>query len=275
MWHLKQIPKIAHFYWGGGNMAYLRYLTVASFMRHNPTWDVFFYVPQYPASLHSWISPEQKYADCYQDCADLIKGTGATIKKIDFNSMGFSNTASEVHKSDFLRWNLLNIPGGIWSDMDIIFTRPMDDLCFNKEGFSDINAVVCIGAYGHSIGFLMGGIGNSCFNTIYQASLRAYNEKSYQCMGSLLCNSLFPNIASAKTGGTVPYNLPMDVVYSYDFNSYKELFEAMPAKRFTNNTIGVHWYGGSDRAGRYLNDTNGGFNIYGDSIIDNLIKNEN
>ncbi len=274
MWYLTKIPKILHVYWGGAGLSYLRYLTIVSFIRHNPDWEVVYYTPLYPTPRHSWTTPEQKYGTQYKDCSNLIKGLDVTINQIDFDSLGFPNNASEVHKSDFIRWRLLNKPGGLWADMDILFTRPMEDLMFNKKEFSDINTVICIGEYGHSIGFIMGGEGNTYFNTIHKESQKAYNKKDYQCIGSLLCNKLFPTLASATVGGTIPYNLPMDVVYSYDFNSYKRLFTTPFPNRITDNTIGVHWYGGSGLAGKYLNKTNGGVDIHGNSIIDQLIVNE-
>ena len=274
MWHLNKIPKTLHVYWGGGKLPYLRYLTVASFMRLNPTWEVVFYVPLSPILHHSWNTPEQKHVEGYSDCLYMIKELRVTIRMINFKTLGFSNIASEVHKSDFIRWTILNKPGGLWADMDIIFIRSMDELCFNKEEFSEVNTVVCRGSYGHSIGFLMGGEGNTYFDTIYRASLKNYNKNEYQCIGSLLCNRLFPTIASTQANGTIPYNLPMDVVYPYDFNSFKELFTKTSIDRFTENTIGVHWYGGSKIAGAYLNNTNGGLNTHGNSIIDKLIRNE-
>jgi len=274
MWHINKIPKILHVYWGGTKLAYLRYLTVASFVRLNPTWEVIFYAPLSPTLHHSWITPEQKYGDSYSDCLYMIKKLGVTVKIINFKTLGFTNTVSEVHKSDFIRWVLLNKTGGLWADMDIIFTRPMSELCFNKEEFSDVNTVICISSYGHSIGFLMGGEGSTYFDTIHRASLKNYTKNAYQCIGSLLCNKIFPTTASIQINGTVPYNLPMDVVYPYDFNSFRELYVPTLVDRFTENTIGVHWYGGSNIAGAYLNSTNGGLDIHGNSIIDKLIRNE-
>jgi hypothetical protein len=43
MWHLKEIEKTLHTYWGGDSMSYLRYLTLASFRKLNPDWKIFLY----------------------------------------------------------------------------------------------------------------------------------------------------------------------------------------------------------------------------------------
>jgi len=65
----------------------------------------------------------------------------------------------------------------------------------------------------------------------------------------------------------------MDVIYSYNANQVKELFNPGTPARVTGNTIGIHWYGGNDMAGAYLNATNGGlYSDYGETIMDQYIS---
>jgi hypothetical protein len=89
-------------------------------------------------------------------------------------------------------------------------------------------------------------------------------------MGSSLFNKLYPTIERIPHG----INLSMDVVYPYDANHVKELFASSNPSRFTQNTIGVHWYAGNHIAGKYLNDTNGGLNTQSISVIDKLLRHE-
>ena len=272
MWYLEKIPKTLHLYWGGGKLSYLRYLTVATFRYYNPDWEIILHTPLVAQPLMKWTSHEQKYADNYADCFDMISKLKVTIRQVDFEKMGFNNDASEVHKSDFLRWKLLYEEGGLWADMDILFIKSVDYLCFNACSNKSINTVFCISDYGHSIGFLMGAPGANFWGRIHKESAREYIKESYQCMGSLLCNKLFPTIGSSLTNGIVPYNLPMDVVYPYDANHVIELYSRPVPDRFTNNTIGIHWYAGHELSGKYLNATAGGININGHLIMDEYIK---
>jgi hypothetical protein len=274
MWYLKNIPKIMHVYWGGGKLSYLRYLTIESFHYYNPEWEIILYKSTCDHQYIPWHTHEQEYADNYTDFYGSVSGLNITVKEIDFKSIGFTNHASEVHKSDYLRWKLLYEVGGLWSDIDILYIKPMDDICFNKLELSDVNAVFCISGYGHSIGFLLGGIDNDYFKTIHKASLKGYINDSYQCMGSLLCNRTFPNTEFARKGNIVPYNLPMDVVYPYDANHVRELLSIEVPSKITENTIGIHWYGGNPLIGKFLNTTNGGFNAKGNSIIEKIINNK-
>ena len=273
MWYLSAIPKILHCYWGGRKLSYLRYLTLASFKDLNPDWKVILYKPLIPERSHYWISGEQNYNDNFIDCWSRVEKLGITIQEIDFSKIGFLNNASEVHKSDYLRWKLLFEIGGLWSDMDILFIKPMDSLVFNKPENKEVNAVYCNNPnYGHSIGFLMGEKDNEYFKTIHHASLKEYKKEGYQSMGSLLCTKLFPTTDSAQKVGIIPYNLPMDVVYAHNSTQVSELFENKVSSKITNNTIGIHWYGGHELSGKYLNETNGGLHSEGCSIIDSYIK---
>jgi len=271
MWHLTKIPKILHVYWGGGKLAYLRYLTLVSFKHLNPEWQIIFYKPTVPQPSFFWNSEEQLYGDNYVDCSGRIKDLDIIIKEINFDEIGFFNNASEVHKSDFLRWKLLYEVGGAWTDMDILFIKPIGEICFNKPQMEEIDTVVCVKDT-HSIGFLMGSKNNEYFKTLHQASKREYRKEGYQSIGSLLCNKLFPTLESIISKKLNPYNLSMDVVYASDWNHVNELFGTKYSNKITNNTIGLHWYGGSRIAGDYLNNTNGGLYNQGDSMIDMQIR---
>ena len=67
MWHLDKIPKILHVYWGGSSLPKLRYLTIESFAKYNPDWEVRVYVPATPVEGHSWSTFEQKYDGEWND----------------------------------------------------------------------------------------------------------------------------------------------------------------------------------------------------------------
>ena len=77
----------------------------------------------------------------------------------DCNEICVDNDLNEIHKSDFIRYYLLHKFGGVWSDMDILYIKPIHQLLHNKESRK-------APAYyyyergksipGHAIGFLMG-----------------------------------------------------------------------------------------------------------------------
>jgi hypothetical protein len=253
-WYLVNIPKILHVYFGG-RLSYLSYLTIISFMRHNPDWEVMFYYPKVCTKHISWASFEQKYPSTFKDYFPEVMKLPISLIPIDFDQFGLSNSISEVHKSDYLRWHLLSTIGGLWSDMDILYFKPMNDLFINRPENWYAETIVSISGYGHSIGFLLGSYKNKYFETIHKMSFKAFNEKSYQCIGSALCNALFPTLRHIAG---YPMDIGMDAVYLYNADNIDKIFKENYSIRNKKNTIGIHWYAGHPLAGKFLNRTNGG-----------------
>jgi len=243
------IPKIAHFYWGGSSLPYLRYMTIKSFCKYNPEWDVYYYYPAQGSSDKPWPTHEQKYAVTGDDYTPRLKNlpiAQVEINWAEFRQPTFVHSWAEVHKSDFLRWMILGSFGGLWSDMDIIYFRPIYlDLTYNTYVCSNLK-------YRHSIGFLLSSPDNQFFAHLRRSVDKFFAPDNYQSVGSILINAeshLLPLMD--------PYfiNLPMDVVYAYDALTIPEIYVSPAPKpvRFTRDTIGLHWYAGYPMAAKYVN----------------------
>ena len=86
----------------------------------------------------SWTSHEQKLKyteNCY--LSELKRIKNLIIRKVDFNKIGFYNEASEVIKSDYFRYHILQKYGGVWSDMDIMYTNSIE----NKIKFDEWDGI--------------------------------------------------------------------------------------------------------------------------------------
>jgi hypothetical protein len=46
----------------------------------------------------------------------------------------------------------------------------------------------------------------------------------------------------------------MDILYAYDSNKIKLIYESGDLRYFTSNSIGLHWYYGSDITKNYVNN---------------------
>jgi len=271
MWHLS-VPKILHVYWGGGRLPYARFMTVKSFMRLNPTWEIMLWQPSLHAPVVTWHTHELDYGGIYNDYMPELMALPIESKIINFEDYGFGNTMSEVHKSDFIRLHILSTIGGVWSDMDIIFFKPIDKLRVNipENEFADTFVSIC--EYGHSIGFFMATKYNMFFKALAGLAKKEFNATTYQGMGSLMFNKYFPTIESINKVN-IAVNIGMEAVYPHDSNNAKEIYDGTKPN-FTEGTIGLHWYAGSNMAGDFLNKTNGGMTNLSDNIIGNLLKNE-
>lgn len=270
MWHL-DVPKILHIYWGGGKLIYMRYLTVKTFMRFNPDWIVVFWYPIHPYKGKSWgieLSSEDWDETLCKDYLPELLKLKIIKSPIDFDSVNIHKNIAEVHKNDYIRINALWTYGGVWSDSDIIYFKPIDELVVNKPENKDKEVFVCIGDYGHSTGFNMAKPDSKFFGKFTRVMGREYRHNGYQCWGPDLFNKYFKSIEDVPGG----VNLSMDVVYAHDCHRVDELINGS-APRFTKESIGCHWYGGNQLWGKFINETRGGETNLPQSIIGNLIKN--
>jgi hypothetical protein len=270
MWHLN-VPKILHCYWGGNKLLYLRYLTIKTFIDLNPDWTVYLWCPIKSYLGKSWgIEPGNKeinYNLCNDYLPDLLK---LSVKKImiDFKELGFSDTAAEVHKADFIRINVLNLNGGVWTDLDILYFKPITKLLVNKLENKDKETFVCMTDYGHSTGFVMSVMGSKFYNKLSEVIYKEYKLREYQCLGPDMFNKYFKYFDSIPDA----VNIEMDAVYAHNVYQVKELIETNKP-RFTENSIGCHWYAGHSMWGKFFNETKGGVNNLPNNVIGNLIKN--
>jgi hypothetical protein len=161
--------------------------------------------------------------------------------------------------------------GGIWSDTDVIYFKPITELEFNTSDNKDKETFVCICRYGHSVGFIMAASGSKFYSKMAEVSAASYKPTDYQCIGSTMFNKYFPTLESIEKISPA-VNMKMDVVYSHDADHIKELL--MNKKpNFTEGSIGCHWYAGHKQWGEYIRQTNGGLENLTDNIIGNILKN--
>jgi hypothetical protein len=244
------IPRIAHFYWGNTILPFLRYATLASFRKFNPSWRIVLHGPQQLSMEKPWASPEQKYEVTGRDYSDALDKLGVEKRTHNMEDFGLSNELPEVIKSDYVRWHLLGEEGGFWSDMDILYQQPADNWLLR---IGKVDTGICVHSY-HSIGFLFASQQNAFYRYVHGMAKRYVCATQYQGVGASMLNTEFPTVASIR--GRFPqccvYNIPMKTVYPYDSTNISRLFERgrMPA-----DSLGVHWYAGHELAGRYQNRT--------------------
>lgn len=246
-WYLSNIPKVVHFYWGG-RMSYLRYLSIASFRLHNPDWVIKIHTPENPSDANI-IDNERVHIRYNQyDWFDELKKLNTVFLRYNFNN--FLVHANEVHRSDFMRWVILSTEGGVWSDCDILYTKPMSSLIEN----SPANAHIKTGLVNYkqhepphhnAIGFLLSSPNNMYFANVLNHSVPRYSSESYQCMGSRILNYVSVN----------PFDtviLDPECVYFYEAMQESHLFsDSIPNLKQFDKCIGYHWFGGHPISQKY------------------------
>jgi hypothetical protein len=257
MWHLTQIPQVAHFYWGGGPLSYLRFLSVKSFKKQNPNWQVKVHVP-----LVNSVAPESWTNDIRQDYCSQLGELDVTVVTHTFDEYKFINQAHEVHKSDYLRWRLLATEGGLWSDIDIFYVKPMECLAENTTQYSNINVALCPlkPPHKHTVGFMLGSKNNDFYAYISQLAQKNYNKDVYQCMGSDLINSHFESFESFSRQFPNDQFVFLNKKSVYAITSktidhfYQPVDPALSKKFNSPQVIGYHWFGGHPRSQDFENN---------------------
>ena len=187
---MHKIPKILHLYWGKNvPLTFMRYLTVRSFVHFNPDYDVIVHYPEKSSSAITWTTKEHKFSrsrEIRDYFPDLVQLPRISIRQFNFTEIGVDDKIAEVFKSDFLRWYILGKEGGIWSDFDILYIRPMTAL-YVRPG-ADVG--VCCHTTPrreryHSIGFLFSAIedGWSFFSDVFKLALSHFDPADYQSAG--------------------------------------------------------------------------------------------
>lgn len=258
-WLLEKIPKRLFVYWGGEKLPWLRYMTIESFIKFNPDWEIIFIIPKTLSNILTWDGKQpERNSLCYKDYMpkiyELEKENKVKVEIFDFETIGLDNNYNEVHKSDFLRYYLLYSRGGVWSDMDILYYDSINYISVNNSEYKDKEIFVKykelnskeIGIEGHAIGFFMGSPNNLFFKEIFNLAKEKYNPNGYQIIGPDLLNEYYPVNNELKNNYNLECITKADI-YSLDHNtpSLFENFEDNPFDNYyTENSVGIHWYGG-------------------------------
>ena len=255
---MKLVPKQAFFYWGGSVLPYLRYMGLYSFRKYNPDWRMVLYVPKDLTTTQSWATFENKEGLDTEDYMDRLENLGIHVAPFDMEAIGFSNDLPEVIKSDIIRLYLLSTVGGLWSDSDIVYFRPLTAVlqetnhtalfCYRRGGPTQ-DPTPANGPLYHSIGFLAGAPGNRHYRKLFELVSNNMNLEQYQSAGSPFYKSVIDMSAPDV------YNL--NICSVYPTRAALEIFTE-PAGRFKNeviqnDVIGIHWYAGAPEAGKAQN----------------------
>lgn len=255
MWYVN-IPKILYVYWGEEKLSWLRYLTVKTFSKFNPGWKIKYYYPKkLQVKEKPWdISKHKTKLDCIDWFEKLKTIKNVETIKFDFEKIGFKNDLPEVYKSDVLRLYLLSEFGGIWSDIDIIYFKSMNEAYFNCVWNKKINTIICHNGYHYSIGFLGANKGNMFYADLLEKARHHADHFDYQRYGTILWEAHYRNEKSirANFGELNFHNLRMELVYPFRYNQ-NILILTKNCRCKHEDTIGLHWFAGHEDATNWEN----------------------
>ena len=261
-----EIPKEIFFFWEGDKMSWMRYMTLFSFRKFNPDWRILLYVNKNTTfKTNPWINKNVQDFFSYdgEDYFNKISELNVEIVEWDIRDNDLIETDIEIspsQKSNFLKWYKLYETGGIYSDMDILWFKPIDDF-YNILSSNDYDTAICQTAY-LSIGLLASKKNNPLFKDIFLNGFNCFNSEAYQTAGVLNIYDLFSEVSQpgvfneikARYPKIKPYNIPMNLVYFLNHTQIDYALEhSLSGADFSDESIGYHWYAGHPSVQKYNN----------------------
>lgn len=246
------VPKVVSFFWGSSRLSWLRYMTLYSFRKYNPDWEMRLYTSDLDARVDKTWDSEHKQDFFIYNGKDYID----KVSELDINIIPWNVSVclTPSQRSNFFKWSLLSDIGGVYSDMDIIFIRSIDGL---YDKFVKMNGDVALthnGSY-FSIGFMISSPNNVVFKEIYKNTVKEFNPKQYQGAGVIPIYKRWKNYQQMikEFPDKVFYNIPWQKFYIFSFEERDEIFRQDHFKSLQLNSLGLHWFAGDKCAQDYNN----------------------
>ncbi|MBN1974914.1 MAG: glycosyltransferase [Sedimentisphaerales bacterium] len=270
--NLSKIPKKMYFFWANESMSWLRYMTLYSFKKLNPEWDVeLYYCKPNKVVYKPWKdSPTQDFFNFQgKDYFPEVEKLGIAVKEWSVESIDgrdWENIFCSSHKSNIFKWQKMAQEGGFYSDLDILYLKPMDEY-YKKVKNTDL--IICYRNKYCSIGFLGSSPGNRFYRDIYLNAFDNFKVDKYQTVGVENIYAWLKKIANVPNDTEISqmdlwdimqrnypeiraFNNEMELLYPWTFDRMEEVFHF----RHTNipeNCIGIHWYAGDIISQKYNN----------------------
>lgn len=261
---MPRIPKKIFFFWGNDKMSWMRYMTLYSFRKFNPDWEIILYYSDNLSIKHkTWETKNVQDFHLYNGDNYLDK-----IKKLDIKTIKWNLCDNKIinsnlnmgasHLSNFLKWSKLYEDGGIYSDLDIIYFKSINGF-YNKLINGDYDTAICQKDF-LSIGLLASTKTNAFFKDIFINGINNFNIKQYQSAGAINIYNLYQNVnqkdvlneAKKRYPNLKFYNIPMNLIYYLDSEKIEyAMSNSINIDMFPKESIGYHWYAGHPLSQKY------------------------
>jgi len=256
---MKNIPNICHLMWDKSPMAYLQVLTVISFHRLNPDWRIIIWIPKQDVSdlgsntyVPDYTGPDYFGMITSMDYVEIIE--------VDLNDYGIRTDVHFILCSDQLRLRMLYSMGGVYTDFDVIWIRPMESLagmdCIGNP--EDFEASICYheDTRGWSnIAILIAEKESLYILELIEAQKKIKPPYSHQIYGTDLIDSLYPTFEKVEAKYPRILGVRYKTFYPYDINNLRMLYKEDKLDMILNdNVLCLHWFNGHARSKKYIND---------------------
>jgi len=243
--------KLLFTFWDGPQLSLLNILSLLTLARLNPDTKLIIYTLGEGLDINAgWKTGEHSLSiDHFYQLQDLASEPNIVIKKLE--NLGVQNIGSVVQVADYTRIEKIYEHGGIWVDTDVLFCKKIPDSLWEIT-FSDGFVI----SYHNTIttGFM--GLPKNAFITellLQKANLKIKGNQyknNYQAFGPDLWKEIF--LEHPSMVDKVKF-LSERLVYPILWDDLDQYFFRENESINFDETIGVHWYGGSNYSRSFTN----------------------
>jgi len=241
-------------------MSWLNTLTVDSFRKYNPDWEITIYVPvqDYRKLGKNTFVPDYTGPDYWPEFA--VRNNDI-IKWVDITEYGVPLSAHSCQGSDNFRRTILYNEGGVYSDFDTIWLRPVEEIknvsCIgNPEDFDCTVSFYEMTKGFHNVSNLIAEPGSLFLKSLIDISKSIPDTEirnNHQALGSMMLNRFYPTLESVQESFPRVLAIPYETFYPYSTYHMERLFIEDDLSYITGNTLCIHWFNGNAYAKDYIN----------------------
>lgn len=256
---MNTIPKICHLIWTkDAPMAMLQVFTVVSFHRYNPDWEIKIWVSketERELGANVYV-PDYTGGNCFDE---LRKLSYVEIIESSLEEEGINFNINPIVASDIRKRHLLYRYGGVYSDFDSLWLKPIDHIrnieCLgNPDSFEGIVSFYKYTHGHHNVSNLVSEPHSGFINSLMKIEKTISPPYDHQAFGTQMLNNAYPTLDSVTTKFPRMLAIKYETFYPYSTFDLKPLFvynDLSPLE--SNNVICIHWFNGNGVSKDYLN----------------------
>jgi hypothetical protein len=257
---MKNIPHKCYMYWGGsGPMAEIMVFTVLSFHKYNPDWEIIIYRTK---QTNDELG-ENSYVPIYdgKDYFYMVEALPyVKIIIIDVEEFGINKDAHSILGSDIFREIILHQEGGLYSDLDVIWLKSMDEL-INIDCIGDPNDFECTVTFSaltygfHTVSVIISEKGSPFLLSLVEQQKTVKPPYIHLAFSTAMMLDMYPTLESIISKYPRVLSLQYKTFYPYSVSELEPLFlQNNLANIESKDVMCVHWFNGHRLSQDYVNE---------------------
>jgi hypothetical protein len=239
-------------------MSLLQTFTVKTFHDLNPDWDIIVHlIKQRPDQLGKNIYvPDYAGNDYFHLVVPFVH-----VSEIDLEEEGIGTDKYPSMTSDIIRLKMLYKWGGVYSDFDVIWLKPMSEFyrvnCIGDP--FDFDTTDCFFNFWHghhNNSNIVSFPGTEYLKFFMEEQRKVKPPYSHQAINTDLSNRLFPDYHTEIKMFPKILFLKYNVFYPYSIMFLEQLYQRLDLSPLLQEPMAIHWFNGHRLSQDYVKNLN-------------------